>query len=242
MQQNKISILSTRPLNDSSVADAEAAGITIDTISFIETEPIRSGEVQQRIKLALQQPATVIFTSMNAVEAVATEKGKTRPPWTIYCMGNTTSQLVKKYFGEHSICGTANSATELAKLIAAKNQIEEAIFFCGDHRREELPEILRGNHVSVNEIVVYQTIAVPHKVEKIFDGILFFSPSAVESFFGSNKISSITILFAIGNTTANEIKKYTDNRIIIGNTPGKENLVEDMIKYFKLNTEIKHLT
>jgi uroporphyrinogen-III synthase len=242
MLQNKISILSTRPLNDSSVADAKVAGITIDTISFIEIESILSSEVQQRIKLALQKPATVIFTSMNAVEAVATEKGKTQPAWTIYCMGNTTGQLVKKYFGELSIAGTENSAIELAKLIAAKNQIDEAIFFCGDHRREDLPEILRSNHVSVHEIVVYQTIAVSHKVEKIFDGILFFSPSAVESFFGSNEISSKTILFAIGSTTANEIKKYTDNRIIVGNTPGKENLVEDMIKYFKLNKEIKYLT
>ena len=242
MQQNKISILSTRPLNNSSVADAEAAGITIDTISFIETEPIRSGEVQQRIRLALLKSATVVFTSMNAVEAVAAEQEKTQPAWTIFCIGNTTAHLVKKYFGELSIAGTANSASELAKLIADKNHIHEAIFFCGDQRRDDLPEMLFNNHVSIEEIIVYHTTAVPHKVEKSFDGILFFSPSAVESFFGSNNISSKTILFAIGNTTANEIKKYTDNRIIVGNTPGKENLVEDMIKYFKLNTEIKHLT
>ena len=242
MQQNKISILSTRPLNNSSVADAEAAGITIDTISFIETEPIRSGELQQRIKLTLQKSATVIFTSMNAVEAVAAEQEKTQPAWTIFCIGNTTAHLVKKYFGELSIAGTANSASELAKLIADKNHIHEAIFFCGDQRRDDLPEMLFNNHVSIEEIIVYHTTAVPHKVEKSFDGILFFSPSAVESFFGNNKIESKTILFAIGNTTANQIKKYADNRIIIASRPGKENLVEDMIKYFELNTEIKHLT
>jgi uroporphyrinogen-III synthase len=232
MQQNKISILSTRPLNNSSVADAEAAGITIDTISFIETEPVRSSEVQQRIKLALQKSATVIFTSMNAVEAVAAEQEKTQPSWTIYCIGNTTAQLVKKYFGELSIAGTANSASELAKLIADKNHIYEAIFFCGDQRRDDLPEILRTNHVEVNEIAVYHTVAKSHKIEKSYNGILFFSPSAVESFFRNNKISDTTILFAIGNTTASEIKKYTDNRIIIANAPGKENLVEEMIKYF----------
>jgi uroporphyrinogen-III synthase len=234
MQQNKIAILSTRPLNNSSVADAEAAGITIDTISVIETEPVRSSEVQKRIKLAIQKPATVIFTSMNAVEVIAAEQEKTQPSWTIYCIGNTTAQLVKKYFGEHSIAGTANSASELANLIAAKNHIGEVIFFCGDQRRDELPEILRNNHVSIEEIIVYHTIAVPNKVEKSFDGILFFSPSAVESFFGNNKIEGKTILFAIGNTTANEIKKHADNKIVVASRPGKENLVEDMIKYFEL--------
>ncbi len=232
MPENKINILSTRPLNDSSIADARAAGITIDTVSFIETEPVRSSEVQQRIKFALQKSATVIFTSMNAVEAVAAEQKKAQTAWTIYCIGNTTGQLVKKYFGKHSIAGTANSASELAKLIANKNYIDEAIFFCGDQRRDDLPEILRTNHVDVNEIVVYHTIVTPHKIEKIFDGILFFSPSAVESFFRNNKLSDKTILFAIGDTTAIEIKKYTDYKIIIGNVPGKENLVADMIKYF----------
>ena len=63
-------------------------------------------------------------------------------------------------------------------------------------------------------------------------GILFFSPSAVQSFFSKNKVADKTILFAIGNTTANEIKKYSTNKIIISDEPGKENLVTKMIEYF----------
>ena len=232
MQQNKISILSTRPLNDSLVADAKAAGIAIDTISFIETEPVQSIEVQQEIEQALLQSATVVFTSMNAVEAVAAEQKEQNPGWTIYCIGNTTRQLVKKYFGEHSIAGTANSAAELAELITKENHSSEVIFFCGDQRRDELPDILRSNDIDVNEIVVYQTSALPHKIEKTYHGILFFSPSAVESFFSNNKAADKTILFAIGNTTATAIKKYCKNKIIIGDEPGKENLVTKMIRYY----------
>lgn len=232
MQENKISILSTRPLNDSLVQEAESAGILIDTISFIETETIQTIEVQQEIEQALLQSATVVFTSMNAVEAVAVEQNDHQPDWTIYCIGNTTKQLVKKYFGEESIAGIANSAAELAKLIGETTETNEIIFFCGDQRREELPAILKKNDVTVNEIVVYQTIAIPHKIEKIYNGILFFSPSAVESFFNKNKISNQTILFAIGNTTANEIAKYTNNKIIISNEPGKEQLVKQMMEYF----------
>ena len=47
-----------------------------------------------------------------------------------------------------------------------------------------------------------------------------------------DKISDQTILFAIGNTTATEIKKYTNNKIITGDEPGKENLVTEMIRYY----------
>ena len=231
MQQNKISILSTRPLNDSLVADAKAAGIFIDELSFIETEPIQTIKVLQEIEKSFLQVETVVFTSMNAVEAVAKVKGEQQPDWKIYCIGNTTKLLVKKYFGEDSIAGTADSAAELAELIVEEAATEKIIFFCGDQRRAELPEILHNNKIDVNEIIVYHTITVPHKIEKEYSGILFFSPSAVESFFNTNKINEQTILFAIGNTTAAEIKRYTNNTTVISEEPGKENLVRQMIEY-----------
>lgn len=232
MTQNKIAILSTRPIDSSLIEEANTAGIDIDEISFIETEPIQTIEVQQEIANAMLQSSAVVFTSMNAVEAVANELLDQQPDWRIYSIGNTTKQLVKKYFGEESIAGTADSAAELAELIADEGYDDEVIFFCGDQRRDELPDILRSNDIEVNEIVVYQTIAVPFKVEKKYHGILFFSPSAVESFFSNNKAAEQTILFAIGNTTATTLKKFSNNKIIISDEPGKENLVRKMMEYF----------
>jgi len=232
MQQNNIRILCTRPLDEVLVEEAKAAGIVIDESPFITTEPIQTIEVQQEIEQALLLSATVVFTSMNAVEAVATWQNEEQPDWNIYCIGTTTNKLVAEYFGEHSIAGTANSATELAELIVADRFIDKVIFFCGDQRRDELPELLQQNNIEVNEIVVYQTIALPHKITGAYHGILFFSPSAVESFFSNNTIPQQTILFAIGNTTATTIKKFTNNKIIISDTSGKENLVQKMMEYF----------
>lgn len=207
-------------------------GIDIHELSFIETEPIQTITVQQEIENALLQTATVVFTSMNAVEAVAFYQDGTRPDWDIYCIGTTTHQLVAKYFGQEKIKDTANDAASLAQLIAEDRFINEVIFFCGDQRRAELPDILRKHDIEVNEIEVYQTIQVSHKIDKAYHGILFFSPSAVASFFKNNKPHESTILFAIGNTTANELKKYTTNKIIISDEPGKENLVMKMMEYF----------
>ena len=236
MQQNKITILSTRPLQAALIDEAAAQGIEIDTQSFIETEVIQSVEVQQEIEQALLQSASVVFTSMNAVEAVAEYMNAAIPDWTIYCMGQTTQELVKKYFGENSIAGTADSAADLAELVAEEAYTDEVIFFCGDQRRDELPDILRSNDIEVTEIMVYHTIAVPHTINKQYNGILFFSPSAVDSFFSKNTPGKQTMLFAIGNTTAAAIKKHSSNSIITSDRPGKENLVEKVINYF-VNSE-----
>lgn len=232
MQQNKIQILCTRPLPEALIEEALEAGIVIEVSPFIETESILSVEVQQEIELASTETATVVFTSMNAVDAVTVFLDGHQPDWTIYSIGTATGRLVKEYFGDEKIAGTASDAASLAVLIAEDRFVNEVIFFCGNQRRDELPEILEQHDIEVNEIVVYQTIEVPHTIKKQYHGILFFSPSAVQSFFLKNNLADKTILFAIGNTTASEIKKYTTNKIIISDTPGKENLVSKMMEYF----------
>ena len=230
--RNRIQILSTRPLHETLLQEAKQAGIDIDEISFIETNPIQSPSLQSEIDEALQQSITAVFTSMNAVEAVADQiKGK-KPSWKIYCIGTTTQQLVVTYFGQDAIAGTANDAATLAKLIIEDQPKGKLIFFCGDQRRDELPEILATNSMEVKEIIVYQTTAIQHRIQKTFEGILFFSPSGVESFFSSNQLTQKTILFAIGNTTAKEIKKHSNNQIVISNEPGKENLARRMMEFF----------
>jgi uroporphyrinogen-III synthase len=235
MQQNSISILSTRPLPAPVIKKAALQGIDIDIQSFIETEAIQTIEVQQEIEQALLQSATVIFTSMNAVEAVALFMTEEMPDWTIYCMGQTTQGLVKKYFGEPGIAATASNAAELAERVADEEYIDEVIFFCGDQRRDELPAILRSKDIGVTEIMVYHTIATPKFIKKEYNGILFFSPSAVDSFFSKNKPEKQTMLFAIGSTTAQAIKRHTSNSVIISDEPGKEKLLEKAINYFVNN-------
>ena len=230
--QNKIQILCTRPVDESTVELCVKNNIALDVFSFIATEPIETVEVQQEIENALILSTAVIFTSMNAVEAVAEFLFDEQPAWSIFCIGNNTRQLVQKYFGEEYIAGFAQDASALAELIIAGGDVETAVFFCGDKRRDELPEKLRENNIELNEIVVYETNAIHQKMSKEYHGILFFSPSAVDSFFAANKVNSGTVLFAIGNTTASAIKKFTGNKIIIAEEAGKQNLVEKMVEYF----------
>lgn len=232
MQENKINILSTRPVDKSLLQEARAKNIVLDILSFIETEAIQTIEIQQEVEQVSIQLATVVFTSMNAVESVTGMLDGHIPDWNIYCIGYRTKELIEEYFGETAIAGTADSAMELAELIIEEDTTDEVVFFCGDQRRQELPSKLEEHDINVIEVTVYQTIPINHTIEKEYDGVVFFSPSAVDSFFKKNKLSAKTILFAIGITTEQTIRKYCSNKIIVSRLPGKEKLVEQAMGYF----------
>lgn len=227
-----INILCTRPI-DAALADkAKRSNILIDVMSFIDTHPRQDIETQQEIEWVSTEHAIVVFTSMNAVDAVTDMLDGYIPEWRIYCMGHATQQQVASYFGEHAIAGTADSAAHLAEEIIENEEPDEVIFFCGNRRRDELPSRLRKEKIEVTEIEVYETILLPRKVEKAYDGVLFFSPSAVESFFTDNNLPAAAVVFAIGETTAQAVKQYCSNKIIIAQQPGKDALLAQVTDYF----------
>lgn len=235
MPKSKATILSTRAIDHGLIKDAALKNVIVEAVRFIKTEPVSSIETQQEIEQVSTLTATVIFTSANAVRAVTAELNGYKPEWSIFCIGHATRQLSEIYFGKNSIAATADNAKDLAHAIIGKGDDDQVVFFCGDRRRKELPQLLRQNNIDVNEIVVYQTIAVSRKVEKKYNGILFFSPSAVQSFFQSNQLDDQTILFAIGNSTAAEIKKYSKNKLVVSDEPKKELLLAIALNYFEAN-------
>ncbi len=88
---------------------------------------------------------------------------------------------------------------------------------------------LKNKGIKLTEIIVYQTTLTPVAIEKKYDGILFFSPSAVESFFSRNTIPPTTTLFSIGTSTVEALKKFSSNKIIKGDEPDKVKLVTKAI-------------
>ena len=144
--------------------------------------------------------------------------------------------MISDHFGKDSIVGTAANGEELGDIII-RDKIKQVVFFCGDQRRDELPEKLKQHNVLMEEAVVYNTIETPVLINKKYDAILFFSPSAVQSFFSINNVDKETQLFAIGSTTAKTIQQYNKNNVVISCSPSKENLIKQMIAHF--NTTIK---
>lgn len=95
-------------------------------------------------------------------------------------------------------------------------------------RRDTIPNAFQKNNIIFEEIEVYQTVLTPHKMDNQVDGILFFSPSAVQSYVMENAITN-EICFCIGTTTAAEL---TTNNKVIANQPTVENVIIQCINYF----------
>jgi len=243
MAAPSIYLLSTAALPLELIEEAAATGIVIDTLDFIALEMVIDAEIGARIKALGDLRLTVVFTSVNAVDAVKNWLTAV-PDWRIFCIGGATRRAVADYFGEAAISGTAESAAALAEEMTRENHRgakrvgegdREIFFFCGDQRREELPVRLRAEGFKVNEWIVYRTILTPRKTERIYAGIAFFSPSAVESYFSRNTVGSNVTLFAIGRTTAAAIQARCSNQVIIGDRAEKGALVRTMTDHFQTN-------
>ena len=124
-------------------------------------------------------------------------------------------------------------ATDLGHWIAENHKNESFTFFSGNLRQDDLPEILANACVDLNEIQVYQTLLTPQKISAALDGILFFSPSAVESFLKENQLES-QFCCCIGQTTAKALQGHTKN-IAIANQPSVENVIVQCINHYSQN-------
>lgn len=232
MAANSIEILSTRNLNRELVQKAGVQNIKIESISFIQNIPDVSTETAEEIKRYSTQKIVAVFTSIHAVEVVKSELSDIAPEWEIFCTGGATKEALLELFDEKAIAGTAKNAGGLAEKIVQHPQLNPVVFFCGNQRLNDLPETLQAAGINVMELIVYQTVGTPVTISKHYQGILFFSPSAVHSFFSTNTISVSVVLFSIGKTTTATIESYCSNKVITSQWPGEANLVELVMEYF----------
>ena len=178
----------------------------------------------------------VIFTSQNAVESVLNSFSSSQLDFNkIYCVGRRTKRLIEKNIGK--VAHVENSAENLGNYLVNNLKSKEVTFFCGNKRRNELPDILNKNEFKVEEIESYKTLYTPDKLNKKYKGILFFSPSGIESYLLENSVKE-EIAFCIGESTATEAKKYF-NKIIIAKLPTAENVLKSVNEYFSEINGIK---
>tara|TARA_B110000444_G_scaffold31595_1_gene26768 strand:- start:169 stop:825 length:657 start_codon:yes stop_codon:yes gene_type:complete len=166
-----------------------------------------------------------IFTSKNSVKAIVNKKLKIK---NCYCVGEKTKSLLLK--NGQKVAKSEENAQKLADFIVKSLKNDVFVFFCGNMKRDELPEILTKNNVEFSLVEVYKTSLVYKKINEAFNGILFFSPSAVRSYCYYNKISD-EILFTIGQTTTNEAEAFS-NKIITSDINSIDQVVDNAIKYF----------
>ncbi|WP_299112176.1 hydroxymethylbilane synthase [uncultured Winogradskyella sp.] len=203
--------------------------LTDDQLLFFHNDVV--AESNDAIKISLNRiPKTVIrneiqnviITSKNTVEALLTNFSAPELQFkNIYCVGRRTKRMVEKRIGK--VTHTEANAKKLADYLVEYMDGTEVTYFCSDLRLDDLPNTLALNNITLNEIEAYQTKFDADKVDSNLDGVMFYSPSTVESFLKQNKANGIA--FCIGETTAKAAKNYFED-VRIAKVPTVESVIE----------------
>jgi uroporphyrinogen-III synthase len=222
----QLKVLSTKKISESqkeSLANFELEEENLIEIQFEKIRPL-----EKEIYCA-------VFTSKNAVKAVF-EQNKNVPTVfrKVFCVGEKTAAFLREK--GVIVAGICNSAYELALLLVEelRNKQDEQVkvtFFCGNLRRDELPSLLRENKIAVEEIEVYKTTLLPKKFKNTYDGVLFFSPSAIKSYLSAGN-SLEPVAFCVGNTTAVAAIMQFD-KVYVAETPSVEAVTALVVENLK---------
>jgi uroporphyrinogen-III synthase len=214
-------ILSTKKLSKALKKKFSDAKIELVEKNFIQTKSISFETPQLKDYL--------VFTSKQAVKSVLKSDLKNVHTISCLCVGSKTKKfLEKKGF---IVIESADYAEDLIQIIDSKYKSNSFTFFCGNIRKNTIPDFFQQNKIAYNEIVVYETKLKPHQIKKQFDGVLFFSPSGVNSFLEKNSLEN-KMCFCIGTTTAKALENRTKN-IVVASQPTVEHVINEVIKFYK---------
>lgn len=232
-----LDIFVTRELDDDQIEQAEGLGLNVVIEPAIEIEFREDWFAIDMLFKSNKEPIIAV-TSYNAVKALEfyQSTGNEIPEKaTFYAVGKKTAEAVKERLGFDAVAPEQQDAVGLAERIKedfSKNDDSEkstVLHFCGDRRRDEFRQFLSDAGIHVRDMVVYNTILksmrLPtHKT----DGILFYSPSAVHAFrdSGGFRNKNLPELFAIGETTAEELSIEAGRHVHVSPEPSTEELLK----------------
>jgi uroporphyrinogen-III synthase len=217
-----VRILSTKKLQPNQKQYLLNAGLAV-----VEADFIGIAYNPFKIKIITQN---IIFTSQNAFKSfLLNDDAEEFKDSKIFCVGSKTKQFIESK--GYKVFASAEYAENLAEVIITKHAGKNFTFFSGSMRRDTLPNALAKANVNYVEVEVYETVLTTQKINAHLDGLLFYSPSGIESYLKANTITNQTC-FCIGTTTAAALNGVTKN-IVLANKPSVENVIIQSINYYK---------
>ena len=174
----------------------------------------------------------VIFTSQNAVQIAFKNKilNTNLRNKKFFCVGEKTKSLLIK--NGQKVIKMSHNSLKLAHFLAKNYKNESFSFFCGNLKRPEIESVFLDQHMQIDLHEVYKTTLTPKYFSQPFEGILFYSPSAVESFFQLNSWQKKTHGFCLGSTTAKKLNDYTQN-FSVAKKPSESHLLVTLTQHFQ---------
>jgi hydroxymethylbilane synthase len=202
-----------------------SGSIGVKSEDFIKISPKRISPTV--LKAEFQN---VVLTSQNAVEALLSSISADELKFkNIYCVGRKTKRLIENKIGP--VRQVKSSAKKLAEYLVEFIEGSEVTYFCSNLRLDDLPNILEGNNIKVNEIETYETKQATIEVDPSVEGVLFYSPSTVDSYLQTNSTNKIA--YCIGETTADHARKHFDN-VKVAKVPTIESVIDLVNEQYSL--------
>jgi uroporphyrinogen-III synthase len=200
---HKVNILSTRVLENDIISSLDKNRVNVIQKDFIKTKSLSFN------KQELLTNINWIVTSKTALKIILNTYNIAQlKSINFFSVGRQTTNLIVE--NQLKVIEWANYSENLAQKIIKNHHTKHFFFIGGEMRRGEINSYLKDHDIQLSEWIVYTTTLSPNEIKEPIDGLMFFSPSAVQSFVKMNSISNQQ-LFCIGNTTAKEAKKYSQN-------------------------------
>ena len=215
-EESAARVFSTKSLSESQTKLFHN-NIASESSDFIK---VRSNRIAPKVVKDLIE--NVIITSKNGVEALLDNFTKEELNFkNIFCVGRRTKKMIQQKIGP--VNHAEKNAERLAEYLSKEMKGNSVTYFCSDLRLDTLSKILTENKIEVNEVEAYKTMYSPELVSESIDGMLFYSPSAVNSYLQKNTTDKVA--FCIGASTAKEAQKYFE-KVEVAQIPTVESVIE----------------
>ncbi len=224
-----IHIVCSRSVTPLLKSEAKSKGIIIHDHDFLRISYTDQISIAEMLMTNLQP---LVFTSVKGVEAVVNyiqKYGITMKIKSCYGIrGNTIDKAVQNGFTR---IADAENAADLAHVIISKK--EKSVLHCtANFSRPELYSLLHKSGINITVCEVYHKEIYPVKVSRL-DGVIFFSPSQIDSFLKANELTPMTPAFCIGTTTASHLFALHHKNIITALQTNQGAMFQTVYDYYK---------
>lgn len=220
-------IVSTRTLTSDKLNELQTKGWKFTRHDFI------SKVIRVPADLTAQSiNKNVVLTSITGVKSflkIAEQLNLNGADYLVYCIARGTKEYAAA--SGLNIKSTALHASALADEILKDRDVKVVTHISSNLRRDELSDKLTDAGVVVHDVAAYRTEFTPIALDASYDALVFFSPSAVDSFLTMNLLQQVPC-FCIGKTTGDHAKQKGYQQIYVADAPSEDILVQTIINFY----------
>lgn len=227
-------ILFTRTIEASIIEKLSQAGHEVVRIDVLTIKPLKNHE--KDILKYWDSFQNLVFTSQHAVKFFFDVLNKNHKTLSnaikIFSTSGETRTILQKYGYPPTL--SAPTAHSLALLMSEKADLTQGVYFiAGTLTLPTLPQILTEKGLTIHILKVYETLKNPTPAYPLstIDAIVFFSPSAAETFLINNTLSESCKIFTLGTTTAQFVHEKTGLKdIFVASQPTIDAITDKIIE------------